>query len=752
LAVAASMLALVCVPATASADGGAVRYSYEKAEIGDSVQWVLVPRSEDALNGNVDRAKLEKAFELLKKDKSETYGDTEIKIVGRVPDRARVTVEIDPDFSRYALIIMAETVYTMTEFGVDGVRFPGHRKGEMTRADVPFSSYTLTVPLWRFVPPTGIDPAQVRMPDNALATSSEIASRWRRGDEELQEAFFSYLDADETYTVVQVLNRIPKLEIAFVDRVLPLLDHDSTSVRSKALEVLAKKRNEQKVLDAVTEMMREDKSDTLARKAAAFLGEARSDEYSVLEQFFLLERGSAKEAAAAAEKLGDADGDERVLDKLYTALTSKNKQVASNAAASLEKLDADAMQKKALEDGDVSAELKMTIAKTLSEDRDSDSKLTGLVYIAENAKGRPSHKAIEALGEIKSDAAREAVEAFLTDANERKRRLAANTLLSRGEAASLTAFGEAVEKNDDPDYLREVAFDLMLAQSLSKITELAESNQKVVKRLAFRALGKKAVEEGAGQEVFDKLVDGTKSRDDGIRAASARAIGAYANDKALDILQKLADDRDAAVRAGVAHALGNYDNGQMFETLAGYLEDDSPEVVAAAIGAMEQRNEATKWDDFREMTKSKHPEVRAAAYKALANLVSKDDEQGLRKVISMLSGAVNDDAEEVQLTAMRELGDFKDEKAVSSIALQLNANEKRVRLTSIRSLADTGHPTALEPIASVLTDSDPEIRRAGIEALGEFGGSGAKSRLQSHLEREEDAELKELTKRTIRKL
>lgn len=751
-AAALALLAVFLVPATASADGGAVRYSYEQAEIGDAVEWVLVPRAEKTLNGNVDKAKLEKAFELLKDDKSATYGNSSIQVSGRVPDRARVTVKIDPKFKRYALIIMAETVYTMTEFGVDGVRFPGHRDGVMTRQDVPFASYTLTVPLWKFVPPSGIAPAQVRMPDGSLVDTPDIATRWKRNDNELIEAFFSYLDADETYTVVQVLERVPKLEIDFVDEVLPLLEHNNSGVRAAALEVLAEERNQDNVLEAVADMMRNDKSDKMARSAAEFLGEAKDDKYSVLEQFFLLERGSAEEAVAAATALGSVDGDERVIEKLYASLTSKQSEVAKNAAASLEKLDADASQKKALEDGDVAATLKTKIATDLADDSEAESKLAGLFYLATNEQGRPAFRAIEALGAMESDASRERVESFLTSSDERKRRIAADTLRGLGEAASLSAFGEAIDELDDADYLRSVAYELMLAQPLSKITELAESRQAVVKRLAFRALGQKAVEEGAGQDVFEKLVDGTKSRDDGIRAASSRAIGAFADDKALEVLEGLADDKSSEVRAGVAHALGNFEDGQMYETLAGYLEDDAPQVVAAAIGAMEARNEATKWDDFKQMTKSKSPEVRAAAYKALANLVSEDDKQGLRNVISMLSGAVNDDAEEVQLTAMRELGDFKDEKAVSSIALQLNANEKRLRLTSIRSLAETGHPTAFEPIASVLTDPDPEIRRAAIEALGEFGGAKAKSRLQSRLDEEKDEELRSLIEKTLRTL
>ena len=134
---------------------------------------------------------------------------------------------------------------------------------------------------------------------------------------------------------------------------------------------------------------------------------------------------------------------------------------------------------------------------------------------------------------MKTDESREVVEGFLTSKSERKRVSAGRTLLELGESASLMAIGDAIEDVDDADDLERIGYQLMTAQSLAKITQLADSSQDHVKRLAFRALGERAVEEGAGPKVFEKLVDGTKSRDEGIRAASARAIGAYANDRAL---------------------------------------------------------------------------------------------------------------------------------------------------------------------------------------------------------------------------
>lgn len=755
-AVAASLAALAFVavfPAMAWADGGTVRYSYERVSLPSGEDYALVPVDEyKDLKGKVSKSTLFDAFNLLKDDKKATYGHSSIRITGRFPGNAKVSVKIDSSKKGYASIIMAETVYTLTELGVEKVEFPGYYEGGMTRAEVPFSAYSLTLPMWRALPIAELSHAQVRLPDGELISSAEFARRWKKGDAELKKALFGYLDDSLPFTVNQVLGVLPKLKVDYIAEVTPLLSHDSASVRAKALSTLENERDDEAVLKAVQKMMESDKSDKLARSAAEFLGKAKSDKYSVLETLYLLDKGTEKEAIAAAAKLGKQKGDERVVDALYAHLTDKRAEVAKASVDALEALDADAKQLAALEDKKIAEDLRLVTARTLAEDKDDASKLAGLTYIAQNTKGRSAELAIRKLGEMGTDGARKSLEGFLSAETRRKRLVAAEVLAELGKVDSISAMAKAVAKGDDARELEEYAYKLMVSQPLATVLEKTDSRDKIVKRLAYQALGERAVKQGKGGKVFDKLVKGAESRDAAIRGASAQAIGAFANDKALAVLDKLADDKSAQVRAGVASGLGNYKGGEMFDTLAGYLDDKSPDVVAAAVDAMAQRSEATKWDEIRNLTGAKDPQVRAAALSALSKLVSREDKVTSRKVIAMLSGAVSAQNRLVQMTAIGELATFDDAKATTGIAIQLNAADPNVRVAAIEALGKTGHPSATELVLSVLEDPNPDIRRAAIVALGDLDDKSAEPRLEALMKKEDDADLKALIQRTLRKI
>ncbi|WP_168210950.1 HEAT repeat domain-containing protein [Persicimonas caeni] len=735
------------------AEGGTVRYSYERVDLPTGEHYVLVPVDEyKELKGKLSKSTLFDAFNLLKDDKKATYGHSSIRITGRFPGNPKVSVKIDSSKKGYASIIMAETVYTLTELGVKEVEFPGYYEGAMTRADVPFSAYSLTLPMWRALPLSDTSHAQIRLPDGELISASEFARRWKKGDDKLQKALFTYLGDGLPFTVNQVLSLLPKLDVEYVGEVTPLLTHDSVSVRKKALSVLEKHRNDDKVLTAVEKMMESDKSDKLARAAAEFLGKAKSDKFNVLEALYLLDKGSEKEAVDAAAKLGKRKGDERVVDALYTHLSDKRAPVSQASADALEALDADAKQLEALENKKIGDELRLSIARTLAEDKDDKSKIVGLTYIAENTTARSAELALRKLGKVDSDEARKAVEEFLSAETRRKRLTAADVLAEGGKVESLPALTKAVAKGENAHEIEEYAYKLLVAQPLDSVLEKTDSRDKVIKRLAYQALGERAVKQGKGRKVFDKLVQGADSRDAAIRGASAQAIGAFANDKALEVLEKLADDKSAAVRAGVAHGLANYKGGEMFDTLAGYLDDKSPEVVAAAIDAMAQRREATKWNEIKKLTEAKDPRVRANALRALSQLVSREDKTGVRNVISMLSGSVSDDNRAVQLTAIRQLATFKDGKATTGIAIQLNAADPNLRVAAIEALGKTGHESATELVLSVLEDPNPDIRRAAIVALGELDDKSAESNLEALLDKEEDPDLKKLIQKTLRKI
>jgi HEAT repeat protein len=738
----------------AAAESGNVRYSYEKVEIADEVQYVLVPHPASTLKGDVSRVAVQGAFNLLKQDKSTSYGDSSISIDGNVPGDATVTVKIDPDVEQYKLIIMSETVYTLTEMGIDDIRFPGYAEGNVERQDIPFSAYNLTVPLWRAVPDKGLVDARARMPDGRLLPVEDVASRWERGDRELQEAYYSYLKSDQIFTVAQVLKRIPDLNLDYAPKVIPLLEHDASLIRRRALSALTDFRDDRDVLEAVVSMMKNDEKEELARKAAEFLGKSEQDRYRVQQQFFLLNRGSEDEMVAAAKALADFGGDDRVIDQLTDVLGSKAKKVATAAVNSLITLEAYGELASALKRTDaVSGDIRMQIAESLAEQSPASAKIDGYTYMARNKEGRPGRLAVKSLGDIGTTASRRAVEAFLTVDDPQLRQAAIETVESIGSIQSLPAIADAVRGLEDDDNLEEAAFNILVNRDIQTIVEKIRSSDGVIRRTAFRAMGAKAAQGKASQPVIDALKQGAESSRPGIRGAAARGFGNIGGEQALNLLKKLSSDSSSSVRRDVAIALRKFDAGKMTDTLVGYLEDSEPKVTAAAITTLAQRNETVAFQQIRRLAESDDPVIREAALPAMAKLVPKNDDDAVGKIISMLSGTVTSESNNDVLRAtVLALGQFEDERAVNSIAIQLNARELRLRLASLKALGMTGHKSAVDIIVDTLADPNTEVRRQAVLSLQELGAKQAIPQLQARLPEEENKEVKELIRETINML
>ncbi|MFB6262005.1 MAG: HEAT repeat domain-containing protein [Bradymonadaceae bacterium] len=736
----------------ASAETGSVRYSYEKVEIGPRVQWALVPHPEEALRGEVDVGTVEKAFDLLRSDKETSYGETSIEVT-REGDKLTAKVQIDPDYAKYQVIIKSEVVYTLTELGVDEVRFPGFAEGPVTRADIPMSAYTATVPLWRSLPPGEFRRARVRLPTGKLVSTAEVYRRWRQGDAELKRQLFTYLEADGAYTVTSVLDRLAKLEVDYAEEVLPLLERDERTIRSAALDALKNQLDRTRVRDALVEFVRNESDAKLARRAAEMLGSVDDETYRVHRWFYLLDNGSEKEKKRAAVELKKFKGIEGVVDRLDRALRSEKAAVAKAAEQSLVALQALDELKAALKADGVSSSLKSTIADALTKQSSDAAKIAGYRYLAANAEGRRALTALDALAAIQSAEARRALESFLTAGQRRLRRRAVDLVEQRGEMASLPALAKAATSVDDRRVMEQAILAILSGESVSTILSKTESSNPVIQRVAYRALGEKAREGETSEKVLKALREAAKSSDPAIRGAAARGLGRFANEKALAVLRTLADDSSPEVRRGVARALSNYEPGTLTDRLVEYLGDDSPKVVAGALFALAQRGEKKKWARIKSLVSADDPLVRKRAIEAVSELVSRTDKQKVRQAISLLSGRITSENDpSVLRTALHELGTFSNERAVNGIAIMLNAKKKNLRLAALDALGDTGHASAVDLVRDVLSQSDPEVRRAAIEALGDIGNAAAKTVLQQQLKKAKNDELKRLIQTTLDEL
>lgn len=747
-----ALCVLLLTPALALAEGGSVRYSYEKVEIGDSVEWVLVPRAQLSLGGTVTKSKIIDAFEMLKKSKGSTYGGTTIRISGNLP-KASVAINIDPKYSQYAIIIMAESVYTMTELGLPGVEFPGYAEGVVTRAEIPFAVYTLTLPMWRALPPSGLGPAQIMLSSGKVIDGPEFYERWGKKDQALLDELYAYLKGNDLYAMTSVLKLLPELKLPYIEQTLPLLSHKSRAVRELALGALAASRDDAKVLTAVAEFLTKEKEADLALKGAEFLGQAKDKSYSVLKPLHLLNAAESKDVLAAIEELLKYKGDARVSAALADKLSHKDAAIANASASALAKLSSTKELIAALSNGQVDAAVRLEIARSLGQDKDSAAKLVGFQYLANNAEERESIRSIAALAALKSADGRKAVEAFLTSPVAYRRASAAQELAQLKDPASLSAIAAGVKAaKDDAEVIEDAGYVIMASLSLKDILDQTRSKDNVIQRLAYRAVGERAVKEKAGAKVFDTLKAGLQNKDPMIRGAAARAMGELATKEAGESLKGLADDKSAEVRRDVAIALGKMPEGTLTDVLVKYLDDSAPGVAAAAMDSLSLRKEALAWDKIKALNKSSHDEVRAASLRALSRLVARGDKASVSEVISLLSGSVADKALEVRIEALRQLGTFKDDTAVASIAAQLNAKEEEVRMIAFEALGETGNASAAELAVAGLMDASVKVRREVVLALGKLRAKSSKKALQDHLNEEKDEEIIQLIKATIKKL
>lgn len=719
-----------------------VRYSYEAWSRAGDKRYVLVPAATEVEVGDLPE-RTRALFAQLVGAKRGSYGSARLAFKPDAEESGVVYVYLDDSKGQYHPIVMAETVYTFTENGASKVIFPKKADAGWTRADVPYSAYTLSLPLYQVLPPTQISSVLVQLPSGDLVTYDVAMSRLKSGDEATVKAFWSGLDAGGD-AALATLQAAPLLEMQDTqEKALPALKMADARLRGAALDALAGMDNK-KVNSAIREIMDSDRDDALRDKAAAILSKRSDPKFSTAAQYHALRSKDPAVVKQAAEGLGNSKQKEAGAELLKIA-THADAGVRQAAVAALIKRGDIKALSELIADSKTSAEIRLETAQALAESEDKAGQHEGLMYLAVSGDADQSAKASAALAQFDSAPTYVALGKALNHADAKARVAAAEALGALAKPAALDPLAAA--KADDAETAAAVlaaAQSIYNAQSLDAVLKGTESSSPLLRRAAVGTLGDFVQRDGA--KVRRKVLPTLRklAQDDAplIRAAAARSFGIMKGDEVKADTLKLAEDDAVEVKREVALALQAFPGDESVKHLMKYTSVEDAVLLAntlTSIGALEAKEglsaaaERRAHDDAR---------VRRAATEAMVKigyvLVGKEQQA----MISYFNELVFDKDALVRRKAVEGFRLMKNGGAVAAALGPLVQDpDVEVRKATLKVVASTKHPSAVEVIASALDDEDLEVRKAAIEAFKDLELKAARGPLEAYVGKEQNAEL-----------
>lgn len=725
-----------------------VRYSYEKWSRAEPARYVLVPTPTKIKPGDLDD-RTRSLFKTLVGAKRGSYGDARLAFQDDAEKTGHVYVWLDMSKAQYHPIVMAETTYTFTENGATKVIFPKRAPGGWTRADVPFSAYVLTVPLWQILPPGGLSGALAQLPDGSLMASDTAIELMQKGDATLLEAMWGYVEQGGAPALAAVkaapLVKLPKLE----EKLVSVLDSADASIRRAALEGLTGK-DEKKVNTAVRKVMDGDPDAGLRDMAAKMLSASKDSSFSTAALYHKLRSQDAALVAEAATALGQSK-EKEATEQLVGVLDHEAEPVRKAAiAALLERGDEKPLVKRLGEDK-VDAGRRIEIARALKDIKDKGAVHEALQFLAVNGKGDDSAGAASALADFDKKDTYSALAKALKHGEAGTRIAAAEALARLGEPAGLDPLaGADVADADSGIAVRDAIRTIYADQSLDFVLKGTKNKNAVLKREAVATLGT-MVKSKAGKKkrktIISTLRPLSEAKDPLIRAASARSFEDMAGDDVRPDVMRLATDKAVEVQRAVARTLRVFPGPDTVKFLLDYMTRKDPVVLANAAESLGVLKEKEALNPVIEKLNHDDVRVRRAATGALVEIGGTLDKR--MPLLSFFSERLFDSDGDVRLKAVEGLRLVKDPRTVTAMAALIQDPVPEVKKATLMAMADTGHVSAVDAIAGALEDDDVAVRRVAIDALAALKKKEAVKVLEAYAGKEADKGLAAEAKKAI---
>jgi HEAT repeat protein len=256
-------------------------------------------------------------------------------------------------------------------------------------------------------------------------------------------------------------------------------------------------------------------------------------------------------------------------------------------------------------------------------------------------------------------------------------------------------------KRDDIGLLKDVAFGFIVA--------LTKDMREQMRGAAYTAL--KDLESAS---VVPFLEDGLGDGSGLVRALVVEGLGKTEAGRRSPKLRKALEDQAGLVKAAVLKVLGRTGDASVVPLLEKFLKDDQPVVRLAAAGALYHAGRKAMWDQVRAGTSAANPEERATALRLLGDL--KDD-----RSLAVLLEAIRDVQPSVRGAAVAALGDLGKSEGIAAVEQALKDRIPAVRTSAAISLGELGDKRSVPALKEALSDPNPVVQAAVLSALLRIG-------------------------------
>ena len=720
----------------ASADTNYVFYTVESVQFGGAAQKLAIPRTYPSTPDLASSAVASEAFNRLQSFRGGSYSGAALTLDANFASTGAATVMLGSPAPAEVAVMVSEIYWTMVAAGVREVRFADLSKEPLRLGDVPYGAAVVSLELWQVLagaPRTGF----VLVGDTVLP-AAEVGRRLETKDKALLKNVTDMLVSPLPFVRLEVVNALPRLGLQSEDTMLPLLKDPDIAVRKAAITSF-KGTKSKKALTALETVVQSDPEPTLQSAADKILSDAGNTKYQSVVLYEKLRDADDGVVMDAVQKLSATPRPDVAL-ALVGVLTHKSEQVRSMALKTIIASKSDEALRRIVEDQNVQNSYRSEAATALSQSQGDDAD-HGLRYLVLNGSDA---ERIAAIGEVEKRRRFKVVPDLLgaLDAGSATvRATAAKALGVIKDSKALGPLATAVGKFPaEKAVFEEAVVAVFQGLSVDEVTKSSESDNKILKALAIKALAGFIETGRANARVIDTLKARLADPDIEIRRSVAYALARVNDADVVGKLLALQKDPDAGIREQVAVASGRSSLSNANDLLLAMLDDSAPGVKRATADGLRERKVAAALQKLKFQWKNQSGEVRSAVMKAIVALAVEADWDGLFQI---WQEALYDQEADVKVEALRGLSRRRDARLPGLFAPLARDTDNAVKIAALDALGTTGDPSAVEYITGALLEAqDKSVKLAALKGLESLKLEAAKKPIMEFVKNESDPDLK----------